>query len=153
MKPSAMVTIMKHQCHRYNQFQTEEHKLITMDGYLQVGSLMISILLYIKHCSKCMNYYIYVGSASSAASIISTADLGKTVQSDIMCCGVIYLIFLHAAQPNLGNLTVIIWTNKEGKQEYFHLQELLCDKWILIGALTFHLYNIVCMHIIPYYSW
>ena len=52
-----------------------------------------------------------------------------------MCCGVIYLIFLHAAQPNLGNLTVIVWTNKEGKQKYFRLQELICDKWILIGDL------------------
>ena len=52
-----------------------------------------------------------------------------------MCCGVISLTFLHAAQPNLGNLTVIVWTNREGKQEYFRLQELLCDKWILIGDL------------------
>ena len=52
-----------------------------------------------------------------------------------MCCSRYHFIFLHAAQPNLGNLTVIVWENKEGKQEYFRFQELICDKWILIGDL------------------
>ena len=48
------------------------------------------------------------------------------------------MLTFHPAQPNIGNLTVIVWTNTEGKQEYFRLQELICDKWILIGDL-FHI--------------
>ena len=53
-----------------------------------------------------------------------------------MCCSIIFThVFLLIAQPNLGNLAVIVWINKEGKQEYFRLQESICDKWVLIGDL------------------
>ena len=53
-----------------------------------------------------------------------------------MCYSIIFTyVFLHVARPNLGNLAIIVWTNKEGKQEYFRLQESICDKWVLIGDL------------------
>ena len=42
---------------------------------------------------------------------------------------------MHAAQPNLGNLTIIIWTNKDGKEEKFRLLQSICHKWTEIGDL------------------
>ena len=47
----------------------------------------------------------------------------------------IYASVFPPAQPNLRNLTLIMWTNKEGKQETFHLQQSICDKWVIIGDL------------------
>ena len=47
----------------------------------------------------------------------------------------IYASVFPLARPNLGNLALIVWTNKGGKQEIFCLQQSICDKWVTIGDL------------------
>ena len=58
-------------------------------------------------------------------------DLGKDF-SPILWLVTTYLPF-PLAQPNLDNLAIIAWTNREGKRQVFRLQQLICDKWITIG--------------------